>query len=80
MSQCLSSGNSQRIFQKTIEEFDCKSMAELRALEAELRRAWAGQEDNLDKHKHKVFPSLQQLLLATTGLLEEKVLPLLTQF
>ena len=37
---------------------------------------WAGQTE---KHKQKVFPSLLQLLLAATGSLEEKVVPLLQQ-
>ena len=36
--------------------------------------ACAGQ---MGKHKHRVFPSLQQSLLVATGSLEENVLPLL---
>ena len=36
--------------------------------------AWAGLTG---KHKHRAFPSLQQLLLASTGTLEESMLPLL---
>ena len=36
--------------------------------------AWA---DRTGQHKYQVFPSLGQSLLASTGLLEENMLPLL---
>ena len=36
--------------------------------------SWAGQ---MGKHKHRVFSSLLQSLLSSTGLLEENVLPLM---
>ena len=38
--------------------------------------AWAGHRQ-AGKHKHRAVPSLQQLLLAATCLLEEKMQPIL---
>ena len=56
LTPCLSSGNhSQRLFQKTIERFDCKIK----------RRAQMG------KHKHRAFPTLLQSLRAATACLRK---------
>ena len=49
-----------------------KSMAKLLGPRSGI--AWAGWTG---EHKHRVFPSRQQSLLAATGSLEENVLPLL---
>ena len=67
-SPCLSSGNhSQRLFQKKIEVFDFKIKGQALWQAQVLLVRWAS----------RVFPNLLQLLQAVTGLLEEKVLPLL---
>ena len=73
-SPCRSSGNhSRRLFQKSIEGFDCKINAKL--LGPRSGTAWVGLTG---EHKHRVFPSrLESLLAAATGSLEENVLPLL---
>ena len=71
--QCLSSGNhSKRLFEKTIEEFNCKIKAKL--LGQGSFTAWAGLTG---KHKHRAFPSRLQSLLAATCSLEENMLRLL---
>ena len=64
----------QKLFQKTIEDFDCKIMAKLYWQLA--CTTWAGQTGH-HKLEHRVFSILLQLLLAATGLLEEKVLLLM---
>ena len=72
-SPCRSSGNhSQRLFQKTIEGLEVKINGQ--AFEAALRHCLLRSDR---QHKHRVIPSLWQLLLAATCSLEENVLPLL---
>ena len=69
----LSSGNhSQSYSRRQSKVLTAKSMAKL--LGQCSSTVWAGLTG---KHKHREYPSLLQSLLATTGSLEEKVLPLL---
>ena len=53
-------------------QWTARSMAKL--LEKCSGTAWAGLRG---EHKHRVFPSLLQLLLATTGSLDSNMIPLL---
>ena len=73
VSPCLLSGNhSRRLYQKTIrwsKVLTTKSKAKL--LGQRSGTAWA---DWTCKHKHRIFPSLQQSLLAATSLLEKNML------
>ena len=65
--QCRSSGNhSRRLFQKTIEGFDCKINGQA-----------LGAAGRTGEHKHRALPSRRQSLRAATGSLEENALPLL---
>ena len=60
--------HSRRLFQKTIESFDCKINGQCSCT------AWALRTGKI---KHRAFPSWLQSLLAATGLLKGNMLPLL---
>ena len=57
---------------KQAKDLTAKSMAKL--LGPRFGTAWAG---GTGERKHRAFPSRQQSLLASTGSLEESMLPLL---
>ena len=72
-----SSGNhSRRLFQKTIEVFDCRIDGQ--ALGAGLRHSLGGLDGRaVAEHELRAFPSRQQSLRAATDSLEERMLPIL---
>ena len=75
MSPCQSFGNHFiRLVQRTNEGFYCKINDQ--ALGQLSGKAWAGLPV-MGQHKHRVFQSLLQSLLAATLSLDENMLPLL---